>query len=137
MANFYGTARTNYFKVKSPEKFKEYVDTIPGAILISKKEDRATLYGYYMDNEYGTFPSSGRYADDDEEYDIDVVDDIVAYLAEGSVAVFMDCGAEKCRYLTGCAIAIDSKGESVMINLSDIYKMAEQQLGILPTRAEY
>lgn len=137
MANFYGTARTNYFKVKNAKKFKDYVDTLPGAVLISKKEGRSNLYGYYMDNEYGTFPSEGYNEETEEEFGIDVIDDVVPYLAKGSIAVFMDCGAEKCRYIAGSAFAINSEGKHVSVNLWDIYKLAEKKLGSKPTPAEY
>ena len=43
-----------------------------------------------------------------------------------SVAIFIDAGSEKLRYIHGCAVAINSKGESVRIMLNDIYELAKQ-----------
>ncbi len=38
----------------------------------------------------------------------------------------MEIGAEKLRYLTGVAIAIDHKGRVIELTLSDIYRKAAQ-----------
>lgn len=138
MANYYGTARTNYFRVKNRKKFKEYVDTIPDAVLIDHKDaDGRMMYGYYMANEYGSFPSWLYDEETGDEIEIDIVTDIVPHLAKGEIAIFMECGAEKCRYLTGNAIAINSEGKHVSVDINDIYALAAKKLGGVPTRAEY
>jgi hypothetical protein len=48
----------------------------------------------------------------------------------------MGAGAEKLRYINGWAEAYNNKGEKRVINLGDIYKLAEE-LGSEITRAEY
>jgi hypothetical protein len=59
------------------------------------------------------------------------------HLAEGSVAVIVEAGAEKLRYVHGHAVAVNSKGEQLCIGLGDIYEMAEKRFGGEVTRAEY
>ena len=49
----------------------------------------------------------------------------------------MECGAEKLRYLTGRAEAINAAGWRCTVSLSDIYEIAETELGGPVTRAEY
>jgi hypothetical protein len=48
----------------------------------------------------------------------------------------MGAGAEKLRYIHGYAIAFNNKGETRMIHLTDIYKIAEE-LGKDVKKAEY
>ena len=135
MANFYGTARTNYFKVKDEEKFKEFVNSMPDLHLIEDGEGR---FGFYSESpDSGCFPSSYWDDETDEDIDIDIVGETAEHLAEGEVAIFMEAGAEKCRYINGWATAVNHTGEYVNISLMDIYKLAKEKFGIKPTLAEY
>jgi len=52
------------------------------------------------------------------------------------VAIMMEAGAEKCRYINAYALAVNSKGETKEISLDQIYELA-QPLGEHITRAEY
>jgi len=143
MANFYGTSRTNYFKVKDIEAFKAYVDSLPevtmhgndeGVCLLAETEDGYFPSHVYDDIEDGEDEDAGM---DNEGRDIDVVSDVSKHLQDGEVAVFMGSGAEKLRYLDGWAVAIDNKGETVSISLYDIYEMAEKKFGVKPTFCEF
>lgn len=52
MANWYGTARSNYFRVKDPEAFKAWVNAMPALTLLEKDGK----FGFYVDDS-GGFPS--------------------------------------------------------------------------------
>jgi hypothetical protein len=51
----------------------------------------------------------------------------------------MGAGAEKLRFITGYAEAINSKGERVSVNIDTIYDLAKQKFGkdVEVTPAQY
>jgi len=53
MANWYGTARSNYFRVKDTEAFKAWVNAMPDLILLEKDGK----FGFYAEGDSGGFPS--------------------------------------------------------------------------------
>ena len=57
-------------------------------------------------------------------------------MGEGEVAVMMEIGNERLRYMTGVAYAINSRGEQATVSLYSIYELAER-LGKNVTKAEY
>ncbi len=61
---------------------------------------------------------------------------LAAYLKDDEVAVLMEVGSEKLRYLCGFATAVNSKGETVSISLEHIYELA-RKLGPNITPAQY
>jgi len=127
MDNWYGHARSNYFKVKDAEAFKNWVKAVD------------SLDWWETDNGfaiYSTCPESGgwpseRYDEDtDEHEDFNLVDDLAEHLQEGEVAILMEVGAAKLRYLTGHAIAVRSDGGRLALSLDDIYKRVAQEWGV-------
>ena len=76
----------------------------------------------------------------DEETDTDIEYDLAklvsSHLKDEHVAVFMESGHEKLRYIAGYAEAINNKGVRKSISLVDIYNMA-RTLGSEVTEAEY
>lgn len=134
MANWYGSARSNYFHVKDVEAFKEWVDTLSGCGVINDDEGR---WGLLVNSENGGWPSN-RYDEETDGYvDIDLAKELVEHLAEGQVAVLMECGAEKLRFITGFATAVSWTGETVQISLDDIYQKAQEAFGVEPSQAAY
>jgi len=143
MANFYGTARTNYFKVKDAQKFQEAMAEIPNIEVVTKPED---CFGIMAsgDSDSGCFPGYGWSEENGEEYEIDLPQLVSKHLREDevavfmeAVAVFMEAGAEKLRYISGWSLAVNSKGEEIVVSLSDIYKLAIEKWGCTVTPAEY
>lgn len=138
MANYYESTRTNYFRVKDEKTFMEYANGIPSSEVVRDSEGRfAFLFG-----EEGV-PSSiivTLKEEDGTEYeeydDFDFIDSIIPFIAEDSVVILMGSGAEKLRYVSGYATAVNSKGEIASINLDEIYARAKK-LGGEVTRAEY
>lgn len=142
MANWYGAARSNYFKVKDAEAFTNWVEAVP-SLGYWRKEDMFAVYSDCPDS--GGWPSE-RYerveedGDDDFTEDwvaIDLPNELSAHLAEGQVAVLMEAGAEKLRYISGWAVAVNHEGKTVMVSLSNIYDLAEKAFGVKPTDASY
>ena len=136
MADWYGNARSSYFRVVYKDKFVQWSKSFGDNLKVVKdNEGRVALLSHA---EKGNWPLT-RYdpkTDEEEEEDIDLIGEVAAHLQEGSVAVFTEIGAESLRYLTGWAVAINSKGEKVEVKLNDIYERA-RCLGHEITGAEY
>lgn len=132
MANYYSTARTNYFRVKDVDAFnawvKEFEDNYRVEV-VSKEDTFAILF----DSESG-IPTS-REVDGDYDH-LDFMDELSKHLADDEVAILHEAGAEKLRYINGFAIAINNKAERRVISLDDIYTFAKE-LGKNVTLAQY
>jgi hypothetical protein len=170
MADWYGSGRSNYFKVTDEEKFKELcqlwgIEAITGerkvitdrceACLNGKpdaeckeyvkvmvgeckgKEEIQRLHGFLGNTDSGGLPS---FREDDEtgtEYDFDdFLTELAPIIKENWIAIMEECGAEKLRYITGFAIAINSKGKKESVDLSDIYEKTGS-LGKYQTTVEH
>lgn len=59
---------------------------------------------------------------------------VAANLVDGDVAVFVEVGAEKMRFLGGHTVAVNARNERVVIDLEDIYQHAAH-LGTTVTMA--
>lgn len=121
MANYYSSCRTNYFKVKDKAAFELAMSEIPCIEVVHKENDSFCLLG--DDPDGGGWPSWMQDEDTEEEREIDLPLEVSKHLIDGEVAIFMESGAEKLRYIVGYAIAINSKGEQVSLGLNDIYDM--------------
>lgn len=142
MANWYGTARSNYFKVKDEQAFRAALAQLEDIKVIDDRtrlddpgEGRFALL--VEDSDSGSWPS-WVFSDDesDEPDEVDLVAVIAPHLAEGEVAVLMEAGAEKLRYITGWALAFNGKGEIRRVSLDDIYDAAAE-LGTAVTQVAY
>lgn len=139
MANYYGQARSSYFKVKDKEAFQAFLRRFGSAVeTIEDDKDKGRvgfLAGEGIPSEWAVTDADGM-----EEYvEVDFVGELAAHLADHEVAIVMETGYEKMRYLVGYAIAINNKKERREIDLCQIYKLA-RQLTRKPkriTRAEY
>ena len=131
MANFYGTGRSNYVRCTDIKKWEEICETY-GLTFIQQVYNDKTLVGFTTENtEDGNIPDF-----DDEDNSVDPLAELAAIMVDGEVLVFQLAGAEKHRYITGYAIAINSKGETVTVNLNDIMEKAKT-LGASITPCEY
>lgn len=125
MANYIATARTNYFRVKNSAEFTEWCDLVGVASMCKDDPDDPEnpikkLFGFTSEcDDSGCFPT---WTSEDEE--IDYVNDLGNMLKKGEVAILMEAGAEKYRYVSGWAQAISWKCEEVSISLGNIYDKA-------------
>ena len=144
MANYHSTARSNYFAVKDERAFRKWAALIGLSILEpahhNKVADGISRFAIAPDitGDSGGWPTSIVNDETDPciDMDIDVPEQLSAHLADGEVAILMETGSESLRYLTGTAVAVNSKGETVMLDLTSIYEAANH-LGTNITRAEY
>lgn len=119
MPNWYGTSRSNYFAVKDKEAFLAWAK-LRNLNLLSGKEN-PTVFGIYPHDELdGDWPSYDL--DSDEPFDLCA--ELARHLAKGQVAILVKAGAEKLRYVTGEAIAVNHRGRCVTVYLNDIYAKA-------------
>lgn len=132
MANWYGASRSNYFTVKDETAFKDWVAGTPDLMLL---EDQGK-FGIAVESGEG-WPSMRSDAWSGEDVEVDIVSELSAHLAEGQVAVLVESGAEKLRYVTGNAVAVAWDGRWTQVNLSDIYAKAKAEFGVEPTDASY
>jgi len=140
MANWYGTARSNYFTVKDKKAFSLWLEKFPDLEVRSKQQRDEPEYFMI----FSTCPDTGgwpswMWADDEnveDEY-VNLVDEISPHLNHGQICVLMEAGAEKLRYISGNAVAFNSLGEYTEIVLSDIYDKAYDVFKIRPTEASY
>lgn len=141
MANYYATARSNYFKVKDLKAFKKRAEELYLEVIDQKTEAGETLYGIMAEDGDG-WPTV-RDTNESERPDGEEVDfpaELANHLAPGEVAVLMQAGSERRRYLTGPAVAVTSDGRRSEIVLDNIYEQASREFGIpedVITRAEY
>lgn len=124
MANWNGTARSNYFRVKDKDAFREALK--PYEIRVWDSTYDTTLVA--IASEDGDTGDWCCYDDDMNE--IPIWELVAPHLQDGQVAVFLSAGAEKMRYITGSAMAVTNKGEPVGVYLSDIYNKAAAFFGV-------
>jgi hypothetical protein len=138
MANYCGTARSNYFRVKDEEAFKAWVK-VSGVSLLDENADAEGRFGITPAelSDSGCWPTSRYDEETADNIEVDVLDELAEHLADGEVAILMEVGSEKLRYVGGTAQAINNnKGEYEFIDLYQIYKLAAD-LGPNITEAEY
>jgi hypothetical protein len=135
MANYYETARSNYFFVKDVDAFKAELDG-SGLNVETRNIGELTQVGLFADDSQSASFFEKYDPETFESEELDWTGIFKRHLADNQVAIIMGAGAEKLRYINGWAEAFNNKGESRAINLMQIYKLAEE-LGSEITRAEY
>ena len=134
MANYYASARSNYFRVKDSQAFEAWVNSVGNLGIFTKDNAGETLYAIYDNGGDSCGWPSYNF---DEDTEIDLTADLAEHLVDGEVAVLIEVGAEKLRYLVGCAVAVRSDGEVIHLNLNTIYQTVKDQWGVTTTEAEY
>jgi hypothetical protein len=132
LANYEATVRSNHFKVKNPKAFERWCKKRRLDFWTERQPEGTNLYA--ISSECGGWPSW----DPDTNRDFNIATDITRHL-DGYVAVFLEIGFEKLRYMEGQAIAVHPDGRVVSINLSDIYEKARDAFGpdVTVTEAVY
>lgn len=117
MANYCCAYRTNYFKVKDNEKFKEFMTHVYAEdleIFHKKDENGNELYGFGgYGGISGYFNNENEYEDSDEAWDNaydNFIDGLAKQVAEDDAILLFEVGNEKLRYVVGSVAVITSKG---------------------------
>lgn len=133
MADFHGSARSNYFRVKDEAGFRQWVAT-RGLEVWEKgsvgQEPRFFAIAPARDSDNGMFPEWDYDEAEDEWHEVDFAAEVADHLAEGSVAILMMVGSEKLRYLRGCAWAIRAGGGVLRMDLDEIYGLVEKEWNV-------
>lgn len=133
MANYYASARSNYFRVKDEAAFKAWCDelnlqwwtreNIPG-------HPGETFYAISAESgDCNGWPSSRFDPDTDDHVEMDMESELPDHLDPRDVAVLMEVGSEKLRYLVGTAVAIHATKPPVYLNLASILEKAHDEFG--------
>jgi len=141
MADWAGHARSNYFKVKDQDAFADLCEKWNLTFVVDKNSPERV--GFLCENEFGGLPNyrmeeeeiHGKIVEFEYDFD-DFLDQLTKHLEDNEVAIMYEVGAEKMRYITGIAYAINNKRDVVSVSLDDIYKKAKT-LGKNITDATY
>ena len=117
MATYCCAYRTNYFKVKNNEKFKEFMTHVYAEdleVFHKKDENGNELYGFGgYGGISGYFNNENEYEDSDEAWDNaydNLIDGLAKQVAENDAILLFEVGNEKLRYVVGSVAVITSKG---------------------------
>jgi len=129
MANWWGFSRSNYFKVNDREEFMAWLSDIGEVSILHEQNGCIAIAG----ENFGGWPTCR--GDDCEPFDF--AEELSGFLADGEIAVLIEAGAEKLRYITGVAVAVDHRGRRADVDLSAIYDLAQVKFGRRPPDATY
>ncbi|ABS06128.1 hypothetical protein [Kineococcus radiotolerans] len=137
MADYHAKARSNYFLLRDEAARSALADFAAATGMeVITTDDNPLRAGLVSNSPDGSWPSSIAVEGSDEVIDLEVPAHVSQWLAEGSVAIFMEVSAENLRYFIGYTVAINSRGEERTVSLSDIYEQAGA-LGADVTQAAY
>ena len=132
--NYYGTGRSNYFRVKDVEAFAAFIEPLPLTLLPSNVEG---MFALICENDDGRLPDC-LWNDEGEQVEFDFVGEMKKHLDDDQVFVHIDAGSEGHRYIDGSATAFDNTdAPEAYISLNDIYDRAANAFGKPVTGAEY
>jgi len=134
MANYYAYARSNYFRVKDLTAF----ETLCRKWNLEKIAKEDGHVGFLVNSESGLNTACCYDPETGEDVEANFEEELASHLLDGEVAIFMQIGWEKLRYLTAWAWAVNSEGKLVACDLSEIYELARElhpKGGV--TRCEY
>lgn len=135
MANYCCAYRTNYFKVKDNEKFKEFMTHVYAEdleVFHKKDENGNELYGFGgYGGISGYFNNESEYEDSDEAWDNaydNFIDGLAKQVAEDDAILLFEVGNEKLRYVVGSVVVITSKAYAYR-DITDVgVEIAKQML---------
>ena len=137
MANWYGSARSNYFKVKDRTAFEQALTGVDVQVYPGEKANAERIC-LLVENDDGAWPSTVYDERTEDWEELDLAGLIAEHLEPGEVCILQEVGAEKLRYLTGWSVAITSEGELATVSIDNIYdKVRELRPDATVTEATY
>lgn len=137
MADWYGTSRSNYVKLKNPATSVATLEQLFEVDVVHKDG----LFAILSQTHSGDTPGCELDEDNAAFFEEHNLEDVVSLLEvihlflepePDNVFVWITAGAEKLRYITGHAVAISPEGQILNhVSLDDIYDDTEW------THAEY
>lgn len=132
MANYYATTRSNYFRVRVPGEFEVLCEGmgLEYWTKISPEHPDDVFYAIASADPDGAGWPSAYWSDDVEDFiDFDVETFVQQHIDPRDVAILLEVGHEKLRYLHGYAVAVAAAGAPVSINLTSIVDLARAAFG--------
>ena len=130
MANWYGTSRTNFVRVKNVEAAKASLEDFNNTIHTHPLQPDFIMISGDDDGDFSTSALVDLDDGGDEEVELDWAEWAQKHLAEGQVLIMMSAGAEKLRYVSGYAKAYSWMGNELTITLNDIYRAIQDHWAI-------
>lgn len=141
MANYTATARSNYFRIVDRAAFDEWLETVAYQELTVLETEDPLVVGLNATN--GDCSGFAMEYEDLDEQPQSLLAGLAQHLAEGEVAVLVESGSEKCRYVTGYAVAVTRDANEpggfrmLEVSINDIYGLVEAQWGLKASEATY
>jgi hypothetical protein len=128
MANYYATTRSNYFRVNDATAFETWCKTRSLDFWTKHYDGVGGRYAISADTgDSGGWP----HYDSEQDDDFDLTAELAKHLDPRDIAVLIEVGSEKLRYLTGIATAVDHSGRTICVALDEIYDRAIDAFGNL------
>jgi hypothetical protein len=126
MSQWSGASRSNYFRVKDEATFRKWAKRRGLGILESRKDGgRFAIYPEDSSDD-GSWPSYCLKTNTE----IDIASELSKHLAKGEIAILMSAGADKLRYITGEALAVNDRGSVLSLTLDEIYLRAARRFRV-------
>lgn len=124
--NFLCGARSNEFAVLDRELFMQWTERLPGVHVATNPRKECSVM-LYVQHDPGMWPKMSVDPYTGEQEDMDLLHELSTHLPTGQVAVLMQAGFEEDTYLIVAeALAVNSDGETLRMDLSEIHQKIEQ-----------
>jgi len=119
MSSFEAIGMTNYFRVRDLPEFIDALGDYPAVVFKNSEDPSLISLSAECYDDQGWHDTTR----DGQKFSIFAT--VAKHLEDGEVAVFMQVGGDRLRYLGGKAIAVNSAGKRTTVDLSDIYEKAK------------
>lgn len=132
MANYICKIRTNYFRVKDPDAFRNFMGMVYGAegnveLWESRDGNGVVQFGFGADSGIAGL-RSGEENDDLDESSYDAfIEGLQLHVEDDDAVIILEIGSERLRYVVGSATII-TKQHCEYLSISDIAKERAAQL---------
>lgn len=136
MSEYICTVRSNYFHVKDPASFRDFMGRVYGSedkIFLWQEQDEEgkPVFGF---GTHGTIAGlKNAEADDDDLLDESAYDEFIRglqeHVSEGDAVILMEVGHEKLCYVTGAATILTSGGQEYLSLAEMASNQAAEMLG--------
>lgn len=137
MSEYICTTRTNYFHVKDPAAFRDFMGRVHGSVdfitLWQEQDDEGRpVFGFGTHGAISGLKNAE--ADDDDTLDESAYDEFIQglqeHVAENDAVILLEAGHEKLRYVTGAATILTNTGYEHLDLAAMAVSRASELLGI-------
>lgn len=139
MAEYNCTVRTNYFRVKNPDTFRDFMAHVQGNESPIELWENTDDSGHPVFG-FGCYGSIFGYVEDADEEDEDAdiaydtfIDALSCHVAEDDAIIIFEAGNEKLRYVVGSATVITNKD----VKYLNVQRLAVEMAGKLLNNPDF